>query len=1047
MKWARWLTEKALEHSSSIATVKTNTAASIQQAASAHATVATVVEKTAAQEAVNPSVPIGPPQVPSAPTLTTDHGTVSIFWNGLVHGNGSAGSAGALMEPAVGFNHVSAYRGDTQSGPWTSVGGFIRKDGSIVDVDVKVGLTYWYYLVTTDNANYDSAPSDLTSIVVKGVDLGSLDADVKQALADAQDAANAGADAATAGAAAAQAANDAANSSAMQAAQALKNANGAISAMANKNRIIYATTPPATQSGDGDNGNGTWTRTDFTDNGDGTWTATSNITDNGDGTWTAGAVTNDGSSSTYTDGDLWFQLDANGVIIAQWQFMGTIWVAQMLSGSVIAVRSISASQIIAGTITAASGVLGDAVIGTAQIANLAVNNAKIADLAVNDAKINDLNGNKITASSIVAGKLAANSVTTNNIIAGAIDTNRLAAGAITADKLSLGAVQQKGDSVQRVPARVTDTTYWTSVANGATPGFSYRQAGVSTSGLTLAAGGSNGQRMSLTAQNIPVPVSRKITVSVAFSGATLAFYARTFDATGVFVSEVQIPNNGSYTFGSSVYGYEVFVANFATTASLVYSANVFEITGANEGNGQAAQLSPAGLQLFDANGQLAVDLTTNASQYLSIVDNTAAEPQIVAAIDQNGNGAFESVSTDSGFDIQGVDLTDMSDPLSLYNSTPNGSTWAADTPLFDRLARGVIYDVTWQSLNDRTIPAGYSSFRIAQDSFVLEDGRQYMFNLQSGGLQMVNPGNANMYLELQVSTTPITNITTGVNISRGIVPTNATAAFVTQSPVFTAATGASLNNQQRTMPAGVPIYWQLDVSGSSAANDWKLSEFGYSRGLSIIDVGANNINRPDTGADTLPDVSNFVNIAAGGSAPAGGGSAGTTATSKTVTFTATQSRTWNQGGSNIVTGSGQYTNGNAMYYGHGASDMGSWFGNFDDSSGRSLNSVVGGKTITSATLTVKNTYTYGPSGATVQMGTASSDTAPDTIGTPASNTFNATFTNGGTKSISLNSAIRAGLKSGSVKSFVIGVSGSTSNYSYFHGANQSSPPKLTVTFH
>jgi len=1075
MKWLRWATEELTKVSGTQRTIGTNIQAAQQQAATAHTAVSSVVEKTAAQEAINPSMPVGVPQVPSAPTLATDHGTVTIYWDGLVHGNMPDGSVGALMEPAIGFNHVSAYRGDSQTGPWAAVGGYIRKDGSVVDVDVKVGTTYWYYLITTDNAKFDSAPSALASITVKGVDLGSLDEDVKQALADAQDAAAAGADAAAAGQAAANAASTAANSAAMQAALALQNANGAVTAANGKNRIIYSTTAPVVQSSDGDNGDGTWSRTDFVDNGDGTWTATSNVTDNGDGTWTASSVTSGGVSGNYTDGDLWLQLDTTGVVVAQWQYNGTAWVSQILSGGIIGAginagnittgtisanrigaNSISASQMITGTITAASGILANAVVGTAQIADLAVNTAKIADLAVNNAKINDLNGNKITAATIVAGKLAADAVTTNNIVAGAIDTNRLAAGAITADKLSLGVNVPQGSSTDRVPQPLTNSAYWASVIAGTTK-ISAAGGNVayvaSANGIVAPNPGSGTQPFWIT-NTFTLPTSRRVSVvsegtftGVNGSGQVVLRWSHAGTIDGYQI--MQAP--GAYTFlapaGSTAYDVFIETKSPGTGGGMFSAVHVTEVIGGTENSGQAAQLSASGLQLFDANGQLAVDLTTNASQYLSIVDNTGAEPQTVAAIDQSGNGAFERVSTDNGFDIQGVLLTDLTNQLSLFNSTPNGSTWAANTPLFDRLARGVVYDVTWQSLNDRVIPAGYASFRIAQDSFVLEDGRQYMFNLQSGGLQMVNPGNANMYLELQVSTTPITNITTGVNISRGLVPTNATASFVTQAPIFTAALGAALNNQQRTMPAGVPIYWQLDVSGASAANDWKLSEFGYSRGLSIIDVGANSINRPGNGADNLPDVSNFVNIVANGSAPAGNGSTGTTATSKTTTFYAKDTKTWNQGGSGTVSGGGQWSNPNVMYYGHGASDMGSWMGQFRDSSGRSLNSVVGGKSITSATLTLKNNYTYSNSGATVQLGTGSMDLAPGSIGAPASNVFSATFAKGATKTITLNSGIRSDLSSGAARSFVLGVSGSTTNYSYFAGASQSGPPKLTVTYH
>jgi hypothetical protein len=1151
MKWVRWATDELTNVKNRQSVVSTNVAAAQQQASTTHTAVATVVEKNAAQEALNPSMPTGVPQVPSTPKLSTDHGTVTVYWDGLVHGNSADGSLGSLMEPAVGFNHVSAYRGATQTGPWVSIGGYIRKDGSIVDVDVRVGATYWYYLVTTDNAKFDSAPSELASITVKGVDLGSLDSDVAAALSRAQTAADAGADAAAAGLDAANAAAAAANSAAMQAAIALQTANGVV-VSGSGNHVYYALTPPTdqpvttpdptptptptpdpsttpsgdngdgtwtradfTENGDGtwtspypdngdgtwnvgtdpatttvvvpdgDNGDGTWTRTDFFDNGDGTWIATDDIIDNGDGTWTVnektvitttgggsgtttdtgttpptggtGTGTGTGSSTgtntgsttptSYRDGDLWYQLNANGIVIAQWQYMGTVWKQQIISGGVIAAGSISASQIIAGTITAASGVLGDAVITNAKIANLAVSNAKIADLAVNDAKINDLSGNKITAASIVAGKLAADSVTTNNIVAGAIDTNRLAAGAITADKINLGAVNT-GTEINRVPQPLTNDVFWSLAlrSNNVFTGFSQGAAsnavsnGVRGPGITI----DNGGYAFLTPQ-LKTPASHKLFISITSDDGQGAAAVRQIIGSTYTDSAVPISASGTaFTLAANTESYIVYLnANNSRGYQRYTDATVFETLGNSSVSGQAAQLSPAGLQLFDSNGQLAVDLTTNASQYLSIVDNRGAEPITVAAIDQSGNGAFQAVSADDGFDITGVELTDLNTTTSLFNASPNGSSWDASVPLLDRLGRGAIYDVTWQSQNDNSLTTRYE--RIAQDQFTLENGRSYQFIVQTAGAQADNGSNVNCYMELQANLSPNADVSSGTVISRCVIRAGQSGVWVMPPVVWAASNSATtIDTVNRVLPAGVPIYWQVNYNMSAAPNvAISIAEFGGSRGLTVVDIGSALLTRPMTGGDTLADVSDSTTSGAS----SGSTSSGTTTSSKTVTFTAKSSRTWNQGGSNIVTGSGQYTNGAAMYYGHGASNMGSWFGGFTDSSGRSLNSVVGGKTVTSATLTVKNTYTYSGSGATVQFGTGSMSAAPDSIGAPVNNTFSAAFSKGGTKSISLSSGVRSGLKDGSVKSFVIGVSSSVSNYSYFHGATQSAPPKLVVTYH
>lgn len=1530
MQWVRWATEELKSVSGSQRILGSNVAAAQQQAASAHTATSAVIAKTAAQEAVNPSLPKGPPQVPSTPSLSTDHGTVTIKWDGLVFGNGDGN--GSLMEPAIGFNHVAAERGTSANGPWTPVGGFIRKMGSIVDTDVTVGTTYWYHFITTDNADATSAPGGSQSVLVKGVDLGSLDSDVTQALADAADAAAAGLAAGQAGQQAAadalaasntvagqaadalQAANDAQSTaqSALAAAQeaaggaasvvisstappadgavlwidttggantpkryntstsawvaitdktavdaanaavlaqnaanaAQTTANSAVTAAQNaqasantaqttadgKNTVFYQTSAPATSGRkngdiwfDTDDGyklyvwNGAWTATQFGSSaiaplaitatqlangsvsgtqlatsvntsittaqttantavtnagtaqtaannaktaadaaaataagkstvvysttaptGDATvlWIDTTNsantpkrwngtawvvITDkaatdaaaaasaantlantanntantantnaqnaataastaqtaannaqsqantattnaataqsaadsantaalnaagiaNGKGkvwyqttaptgnvndlwidttnnantpkryngtAWvavtdkaatdaaTAAATANSAAQaaqtqantattnaataqtaannaqtaanaaqttansastaaataqttangkntvsystntpvSTYTGraGDVWFTQDGTGAVTGHYVWSGSAWITQTLTNTVIAnldagkistgilaaarigansiaanqmvtgtitaasailaaasvttaniqdlavtsakitaldagkittgtldanrigANSIAASQMIAGTITAASGIIADAAIVTAKIANLAVGTAQIAALAVSDAKINDLNGNKIQAATIVAGKLSADAVTTNNILAGAIDTNRLAAGAITADKISLGSVSQSSPT-ERLPQPLDNNLFWgKALATAATfTGVNQGLANATASNGTYGAGLTvNNGGYAFLMQQAPVPASRKLMLYGTTDDGTGVFTVRQFTtATSYTDSTVAVnPNGNVFNFASNALTYYVYITSTNGRGYQRFiNARIFEVIG-GVNSGQAAQLSPNGLQLFDTNGSLAVDLTTNAAQYLTIYDATASEPDAVAAIDQFGNGAFTEISADLGFDIQGLPLTDTNNALSLFNSTPNGSAWNPDTPLLDRLARGVIYDVTWQSLNDYAVAANKPSLRIAQDVVILEDGRQYMWHLESGGLQMVVPaGNSNMYFELQVSLSPITSIGTGVNISRGMVPTGGTASFVTQSPIFTASVNTSaIDNEARIMPAGVPIYWQLDCSSGGAPNAWKLSEFGYSRGLTIVDMGANDIGRPINGADSPNYVDSRVQFSAGGTAAAGAGSTGTSSTSKTITFTAKSSRTWNNGGSIIVSGSGQYTNGAAMYVGTGSSSMGSWFGNFQTVAGTSMFSVLSGKTVTAATLTLKNNYTYSSSGSTNTLGTGASSTAPATIGTPANNTFSVKFAQGATKSIALSSAIRSGLSSGGVQAFVIGVqSGAAGVYGYFAGATQSSPPKLVVTYH
>lgn len=1132
MQWVRWVADEITKLNSGHATIRANLNASNQQRATAQAATATQTQQS--NDSIKIVIPTGPPQTPTVPILTTDHGTVTIRWDGLVHGvlpytPGTGYDVGPTQLPSPGFNHVNVQRATSADGPFTVIGSNIAVAGSIVDANVVVGTTYWYQLVTTDNLNATSGPSTTASIAVQGVDLGSLNSDVTDAIQSAQSAADAGLAAGQAGQAAAEAAQSAADSSASQAATALQAAQDAQStaqsALAQAEQasggaasvVISSTTPDGASAVlwiDTTNNNNTPKRWDGTQ-----WVALTdkaaidaanaavaaqNAADAAQATANT-AVTNAQNAQTsannaltaangknkvvysataatgtagYISGDLWFQTDNTNKVIGQWQFNGTAWVAQTVSGSLVAsgidagnitvgtlsaarigANSIAASQMIAGTITAASGILADAVITTAKIADLAVNNAKIADLAVNNAKINDLNGNKITAASIVAGKFAAGAIVTNDIAAGAIDTNRLAAGAITADKISLGTNVPVGNTTDRVPQPLANNTFWASIisgvtkinANGGNTAYVASPAGI-TFPLT---NGTVTSVLYMTA-TLTVPPSNKVSLSSAgnFTGSSGTGHIgiRWLNASGAVVatSTQETPGVNTYTAPTGSTNYDVYleVKSPGTGGAIVSALRVFEVTGTSELGGQAAQLSPAGLQLFDANGQLAVDLTTNAQQYLSIVDNTQADPLTVASIDQMGNASFTEVSTSGGYDISGILLTNT-DPTagadSLFNAAPNGSTWDSSIPLLDRLARGPIYDTTWNNLNGKVVNTQYQ--RIAQDNFVLEDGRMYQFVTDLGGLATANATGQNIYIELQFKVgTPNASVTDGTSISHAVVY-NGTSGYWALPPVIFAASAntSTLDTVNRLLPANVPIYWQINTNLSNTpSTPYTLAAFGLTRGFTVIDLGSSNLTRPNNGADTLANVTDLTT--SGGSS--GSTSGGTTATSKTVTFYAKSSRTWNNGGNTIVTGSGQYTNGASMYYGFGASDMGSWFGNFQTSGGSAMPTVLAGKTITAATLTVKNAYTYLSAGATVTFGTSSIHwPAPNTIGSPGGNTFSAAFSKGATKSMSLNSAIRSGLSSGSVKSFVLGVSGSTTNYSYFNGATQSSPPKIVVTYH
>jgi hypothetical protein len=163
-------------------------------------------------------------------------------------------------------------------------------------------------------------------------------------------------------------------------------------------------------------------------------------------------------------------------------------------------------------------------------------------------------------------------------------------------------------------------------------------------------------------------------------------------------------------------------------------------------------------------------------------------------------------------------------------------------------------------------------------------------------------------------------------------------------------------------------------------------------------------------------------------------------TSKTVIFTASGSASW--AGSALITGTGEFTDAKMMYQGPAAGSQKTasfWF------SAANL-ATVAGKTITSASIYVRNRHFYYSSGGTVNFGTHANQSAVRP--TVQTNAFNVAFNYGEGKYVSLSSTVYNGISSGSVKGFSIGIGATDdpNDYAYFDGALKDSPPKLKITY-
>lgn len=120
-------------------------------------------------------------EAPDDPILSQKLGVVSVKWNGKL------GDSAIL--PAK-FKSVFVLQSDTQNGLYVEVGQALLGAGVVTIANVPVGETVWYRLRAKDNRGNISGTSAAKSITVQGIGLGTLEADVKNAIDAAKDAAD-----------------------------------------------------------------------------------------------------------------------------------------------------------------------------------------------------------------------------------------------------------------------------------------------------------------------------------------------------------------------------------------------------------------------------------------------------------------------------------------------------------------------------------------------------------------------------------------------------------------------------------------------------------------------------------------------------------------------------------------------------------------------------------------------------------------------------------------------------------------------------------------
>ncbi|MEU0857424.1 hypothetical protein ABZ352_18570 [Streptomyces griseofuscus] len=321
---------------------------------------------------------------------------------------------------------------------------------------------------------------------------------------------------------------------------------------------------------------------------------------------------------------------------------------------------VAAGMVVAGSISANELAVNS--VTADKIVALGVTAQKIAALAITT--------DKLSALSVTADKLAVNSVTASKILAGSIDATHIKAGSLTADRLALGTdgnvIADPSFEGAVSDQRVAGQTYWSI----ATPGNGTPRA------LQVNAANPTAITRTLTLATLPAVPGQKLYLAMDYlasadwNGSRISIYGQWLDAAGTILAYSTVTTgDGSAVKGSwqTLTGVPDEAAPTGTTQFRVACSTVNSSTGtvqydnascrvvlASGFAGARAEISPAGLLLYDDSGEEAVALVSGRPNYLTF--STDGTP--VATIDQEGGAGFQRMAIADTFTIGGTDWND-----------------------------------------------------------------------------------------------------------------------------------------------------------------------------------------------------------------------------------------------------------------------------------------------------------------------------------------------------------------------------------------------------
>lgn len=418
--------------------------------------------------------------------------------------------------------------------------------------------------------------------------------------------------------------------------------------------------------------------------------------------------------------------------------------------------------------------------------------------------------------------------------------------------------------------------------------------------------------------------------------------------------------------------------------------------------GQRVELNSQGLQAYDTDGELTINLTANPSggDYLTL---RGPDGQPAASIADTGDASFTNVYADEDVVIGGQSVSNLLD------IAPRGIIAVSLAPTASSATTGT--DNPGAAVWNRIVIPNFDSTRLYKVGF--------MFRVDVGSIEAkyvgcnvyyawdrraLNTDNDGTLLAQQMGGREQTDLNSFDSAWSGELPF-----------AFTSPGGTDLN---------IGFYIVADQAGM-------VSQGGltYPRAW-VEDLG------PNDGIITTFD-------------PTGEGGGSDGGTTPVQSYTKYYDATWT--GSYQGDGDRRYSNGD-MYHGQYSSTQGNQRSLIGFNTA-AIAADLAGATITGCWVTLKNTHYYQNSGGTAVLGTHSysNSSAPSTWSGGTVNESRSTFSwvKGAKSTVSLGTSYGNDFKSGAAKGIALGPGDTTSinYYSYWYGnIGQSNSPQLKITY-